>query len=207
MKQRLAIAQALLHQNPILLLDEPTKSLDPPATRRFHHLLQEELAGRRGLTILLATHQLWEAEVLCQRVAVMHQGRLQGCGSPSELRRDLGLTERWRLVLNNLTPNPKKRLEEVPLPLSLTSQDGGHFCVEWDDRQPEITNEVLRVVSQAGGHIMGLSQPFSRTGHLGNYFHYPDPTRIAFCPHSWTRSRNEPRAAKTGVATRVDNQE
>jgi ABC-2 type transport system permease protein len=158
MKQRLALAQALLHHNPILLLDEPTRGLDPAATRRFHNLLQEELVGRRGQTVLLATHQLWEAEALCQRVAVMHQGRLQGCGSPSELRRDLGFTERWRLVLQNLTPNLKRRLDEAPLPLRITSQNGAPFGVEWNDTKPQITDEVVRLVSQERGQILSLSR-------------------------------------------------
>jgi ABC-2 type transport system permease protein len=158
MKQRLALAQALLHQNPILLLDEPTRGLDPAATRRFHHLLQEELVGRRGQTVLLATHQLWEAETLCHRVAVMHQGRLQGCGSPSELRRDLGLMERWRLVLEHLTLNLNRRLEAAPLPLRITSRDGEPCCIEWDDNNPQITDAVVRLVSREHGHILGLSR-------------------------------------------------
>lgn len=158
MKQRLAIARALLNQNPILLLDEPTRGLDPVATRSFHHLLREELAGRRGITVLLATHQLWEAEALCHRLAVMHQGRLQGCGSPSELRRDLGLTERWRLVMQNLTSNLKRRLKEAPLPLKITSQGDGQFCLEWDTDQAWGADDMVREVTREGGKILALAR-------------------------------------------------
>jgi ABC-2 type transport system ATP-binding protein len=76
MRQRLAMARSLLHRPQILFLDEPTRSLDPGAQVRLHQLLQQ-LAGERGVTIFLITHDLSEAEKLCERVAVMHQGRVR----------------------------------------------------------------------------------------------------------------------------------
>lgn len=158
MKQRLAIARALLKKTPILLLDEPTRGLDPAATRQFHRILREELTSRQGFTVVIATNQLWEAEVLCQRVAVLHQGRLQRCGSPTELRRDLGLTGRWQLVIHNLTPSLKKGLEECPLPLRLSSLGNGQFLVEWDAAEEGIIDDVVQIVSRGGGKIITVSQ-------------------------------------------------
>ena len=86
MKQRLALARALLHRPEVLFLDEPTAALDPVATRHVHTLV-ENLARREGCTVFLCTHNLVEAQKLCNRVAVMEQGRLVALGTPSELTR------------------------------------------------------------------------------------------------------------------------
>ena len=86
MKQRLALARALLHKPEVLFLDEPTAALDPVATRHVHALV-ESLARREGCTVLLCTHNLVEAQRLCDRVAVLEQGRLVALGTPSELTR------------------------------------------------------------------------------------------------------------------------
>jgi ABC-type multidrug transport system ATPase subunit len=84
MRHRLAIARALLPQPTVLLLDEPTRSLDPLATAALHRLIRTTLVGR---TIVLATHSMSEAEALCDRLAILHQGRLLACGTVAELRR------------------------------------------------------------------------------------------------------------------------
>jgi len=86
MKQRLALARALLHKPELLFLDEPTSSLDPVAARHVHTLV-ENLARREGCTVFLCTHNLVEAQRLCDRVAVMENGRLVASGTPSDLTR------------------------------------------------------------------------------------------------------------------------
>ncbi|HLO33610.1 MAG TPA: ABC transporter ATP-binding protein [Anaerolineales bacterium] len=86
MKQRLALARALLHQPEVLFLDEPTSGLDPVAARHVHTLV-ENLARREGCTVFLCTHNLMEAQKLCDRVAVMEQGSLVALGTPEDLTR------------------------------------------------------------------------------------------------------------------------
>jgi ABC-2 type transport system ATP-binding protein len=86
MKQRLALARALLHKPEVLFLDEPTSGLDPVATRHVH-ILVENLARREGCTVFLCTHNLVEAQKLCDRVAVMEHGKLVAVGTPEELTR------------------------------------------------------------------------------------------------------------------------
>lgn len=96
MQQRLLLARALLSDPEVLLLDEPTRSLDPLAARDFRTFLREEIAGRRGCTILLATHDSEEAFELCDRVGVLHRGRLIAVGRAGDLADRYG-EERYRL--------------------------------------------------------------------------------------------------------------
>jgi ABC-2 type transport system ATP-binding protein len=87
MKQRLLLARALLARPAVLLLDEPTRSLDPLSARRFRAFLREEVVARRGCTVLLATHAPDEALELCDRVGVLHRGRLLAVGAAHALAR------------------------------------------------------------------------------------------------------------------------
>jgi len=83
-RKRVALARALLHEPEILFLDEPTAGLDPEATRDVLDLLAS-LAAEHGRTVLLCTHFLGEAGRLCQRMAVLHRGRLRAFGRPDDL--------------------------------------------------------------------------------------------------------------------------
>jgi ABC-2 type transport system ATP-binding protein len=80
MKQKLALARALLADPPVLLLDEPTKSLDPRAQREVWQLLRTKLVGGLHKTIVLVTHSLVEAQEVCDRVFVLEDGRLVEAG-------------------------------------------------------------------------------------------------------------------------------
>ncbi len=85
MKQKLAVARVLLHRPELVFLDEPTAGLDPVAAAALREDLQN-LVQKQGVTVFLTTHNLSEAEKLCQQVAVIRQGRLVVIGSPDELR-------------------------------------------------------------------------------------------------------------------------
>jgi len=98
MKQRLLIARALLSRPTVLLLDEPTRSLDPVSARDFRRFLREEIADRQGCTVLLATHDADEAFELCDRLAVLHRGRLVAQGTARELARVAG-EHRYRIAV------------------------------------------------------------------------------------------------------------
>ncbi len=90
MKQRLLIARALLARPRVLLLDEPTRSLDPISARALRAFLRDELVGRQGCTVLLATHSADEAFDLCDRVAVLDRGHLLAVGPAERLAREVG---------------------------------------------------------------------------------------------------------------------
>jgi ABC-2 type transport system ATP-binding protein len=89
MVRRLELAQALVNQPSLLILDEPTVGLDPIARDSVWsqvHNMQQEF----GMTVLLTTHYMEEADVLCDRVALMHHGRLRAVGTPAELKAKVG---------------------------------------------------------------------------------------------------------------------
>ncbi len=89
MIRRLEIAQSLLHRPPILFLDEPTVGLDPNARHAvWEHI--EQLRQEFSTTILLTTHQMEEADWLCDRVAIMHLGKVVTTGSPEALKDQIG---------------------------------------------------------------------------------------------------------------------
>jgi ABC-2 type transport system ATP-binding protein len=89
MIRRLEVAQAMLHRPQCLFLDEPTVGLDPGARRTVWQRLAD-LRANLKTTILLTTHDMEEAEALCERIAIMHQGRVVADGSPSALKATAG---------------------------------------------------------------------------------------------------------------------
>ena len=164
MKQRLAIARALLHDPPILLMDEPTRSLDPASAMNLRSFIADKLKKEGGKTILLATHNLREAEVLCDRVAVLVKGQVRRLGSVDEVRRadETGRhfrieTAHWPAAL----AGPFRVVSDEPWNgarrITVALLDGGRL------------NDVLRAVLSAGGVIDGceplesdLEEAFSR---------------------------------------------
>ncbi|GAB4580751.1 MAG: hypothetical protein Fur0022_34930 [Anaerolineales bacterium] len=145
MRQRLAIARALLHNPKILFLDEPARGLDPPSARALHHLIRHQLVQEQGLTILLATHWLQEAETLCDRLAILNRGNVQACGTLSELRKMLGTGGQYQIRTGKLPT-------ESPLPSSSTltqasSSEPMNILTISDD--PLALNNVLRTLKNA----------------------------------------------------------
>jgi ABC-2 type transport system ATP-binding protein len=88
MKRRAMIARALIHRPKLLFLDEPTVGLDAHARRKVWDLIRR--MNSEGATVFLTTHYIEEAEALCKRVGVLHQGRMIAIGSPPSLRQKLG---------------------------------------------------------------------------------------------------------------------
>ena len=118
MKQRLAIARAILHDPPILLMDEPTRSLDPASALSLRTFILDELKARDGKTIVIATHNLREAEAVCDRLAILVKGLVRQVGTVDEVRR-WGVRER-RLRIQvarwtGLPPGPWKQISTKEL--------------------------------------------------------------------------------------------
>ena len=106
--QRLSIACALVHDPEVLFLDEPTSGLDPQARRNLWDVLRS--INAEGRTVVLTTHYLDEAEVLCDRVAIVDRGRLLQLGAPAELVRGLDSPVRISIESGQLTVPDAKAL-------------------------------------------------------------------------------------------------
>jgi ABC-2 type transport system ATP-binding protein len=152
MRQRLAIARALLHDPQVLFLDEPTSGLDPEAARMVRETIRQQ--GDQQRTIFMCTHNLTEAQHLCQRVAVMDRGALRAVGTPQELARALWSTVN---VAIELLHEP-----QVELLSALTALPFVRACqAQYRDLQLEIDHEdhiadlVLQLAS-AGARIYAV---------------------------------------------------
>lgn len=152
MRQKLAIARALLHEPEVLFLDEPTSGLDPQAARLVREFIAE-LSGE-GRTIILCTHNLEEADRLCDRVAVVN-GHLLALDSPKVLRRKIF----GRKVVFHLL-EAKTDFEQVLLPFDFVSEVqvvGNKILVSVED--PENNNPALiRALLEAGAEIQFVGE-------------------------------------------------
>ncbi|HEV2495398.1 MAG TPA: ABC transporter ATP-binding protein [Terriglobia bacterium] len=90
MKQRLALARALLSKPEVLVLDEPTRGLDPVFQQEIRKFLRQTVVEKLGKTVILVTHSLAEAEEVADRLVILHEGRIAGEGTPEELRKTFG---------------------------------------------------------------------------------------------------------------------
>jgi len=111
MRQRLAIARALIHDPPVLFLDEPTANLDPEGAKTVRDFLLQLRQDKR--TILLSTHHLEEADRVCDRVGVLDT-RLVAVGSPEQLRQSCGGEPRWCSWRRSPTPSWRPPASSVP---------------------------------------------------------------------------------------------
>jgi ABC-2 type transport system ATP-binding protein len=102
-RQRLAIARSLLVNNPILFLDEPTVKLDAQGAQAVRALVKR-INAEYGITVLLTTHLIFEAEELCDRVAIMDQGRIVSCDTVANLRKHLQQYDSCTLTCGGVSP-------------------------------------------------------------------------------------------------------
>ncbi|MDR0663085.1 MAG: ATP-binding cassette domain-containing protein [Spirochaetaceae bacterium] len=100
-RQRVGLAEAIVHDPPILILDEPTTGLDPNQIIEIRGLIKE--LGRRK-TVILSTHILQEVEAVCTQVLILNAGRIAAQGSPSEIAANLRGGESWNLLLKAASP-------------------------------------------------------------------------------------------------------
>ena len=122
MKQKLAVARAVLHRPDLVFLDEPTSGLDPVATAGLREDLAT-LAAQEGVTVFLTTHNLNEAERLCAQVGVIRGGRLLAVGSPDELRarQDSGRVD---ITAHGVSDEVVASIQSMPDVASVTAENG-----------------------------------------------------------------------------------
>jgi ABC-2 type transport system ATP-binding protein len=145
MRQRLALAQALLPDPDFILLDEPTEGLDPQGIREMREMILR-LRDEHGLTILLSSHLLSEVEQLCDRVAILHQGRLMYCGNWRDARPE------WELEVDAWDA-----ADRVLAALKVVRTDS-HVALPDGLEIADVVDALVR-----GGVRVSRVQPFERT--------------------------------------------
>jgi ABC-2 type transport system ATP-binding protein len=121
MRQKLAIARGLLSKSRLLFMDEPTKGLDPIASGELLELIGKEIIPRYGITVLMTTHILREAEILCDRVAIIEGGKIVACDTPSRLQSSFRDFEIYSLKLKEFDTGFIDRIRGVDGVLDITA--------------------------------------------------------------------------------------
>jgi ABC-2 type transport system ATP-binding protein len=168
MKQKVALARALIHEPVILFLDEPTSGLDPLAARSVRELIVGFKRSNRS--IILCTHDLDEAERLADQVAIIRKGHVVALDTPSTLRKQVTGETRVQVELVDACPlplealtviegvdNPHLREKKATGSLSTVKQSPA-FILEYQTPQPKITNpQVLSRLIMAGAQIVTVT--------------------------------------------------
>jgi ABC-2 type transport system ATP-binding protein len=158
MMQRLSIARAMMHDPQVLFLDEPSAGLDPQTRLLLWEIIREYNAS--GKTILLTTHNMEEADALCQRLAIIDHGRVIALGTPQELKASVpgGFLVRVRFGVHS--PEFLKQLQELSGVREVRSLDNSGTDL-YADRGGSLVPEVANVASAAGVELLDvhISEP------------------------------------------------
>ncbi len=156
MKQKLAIARAIVHSPEILFLDEPTAGLDPSSSKDIRDLM-EGLSRRENQTILLSTHRLEDADRLCSRVMIIKDGGSVIVGSPEELRRRMAGPPLLEIHLRKVDERVVRSVESLGQ-VSAVSLDAetGRMVISLSDVE-EATPLVVRSIVEAGGMVLSVN--------------------------------------------------
>ncbi|MCR4406500.1 MAG: ABC transporter ATP-binding protein [Anaerolineae bacterium] len=152
MRQKMALVRSLLHDPPVLLLDEPTSAMDPHSAKQVRDCIRQLRSAQRA--IVLCTHNLPEAENLADRIAIIHQGRIIIMGSPAELKtRLLGpplLELRWRADSDGHLPV----LDDL-----IAVESRGPGWLRYRTAEPETVNpQLLHRLDEAAVEVVTLSE-------------------------------------------------
>jgi ABC-2 type transport system ATP-binding protein len=152
MKQRLALARALVHEPKVLFLDEPTAGLDPEAAGEVRQLIRA-LRGE-GRTIFLSTHNLSEAEVLCNRIAVLRT-KLLALDTPEQLRRRF-FRRQIVVQLEALNAGVTDVVKKLPFVQEMR-QEASQLILELTDSERN-RPELVKAIVETGGRVIGVSE-------------------------------------------------
>ena len=149
-RQRLALALAFVNDPTLLFLDEPTSGLDPQVRRDLHDSIRHSRA--EGRSILLTTHYIEEAHTLCDRIAILHQGRIVATGTPGDLI--ARSPSHPRLIIRTARPLDLDALTRLPGVIAAT-ETAGSVSLQTKDTGPAII-ELVRYLAQTANELLDL---------------------------------------------------
>ncbi|WP_297487598.1 ATP-binding cassette domain-containing protein [Thermococcus sp.] len=155
MKQRLAIAKALINDPEVLFLDEPTLGLDVQSAL-FVREFVERLVSEEGKTVLLTTHYMAEAEKLCDRIAIIDGGRIIALDTPENLKRLVSEGETVEIRVRNLRPEKVKEIDER---LAVSEEDPTHgtLLLRGNLDEEDLPRVVERLI-RAGAKVLSVER-------------------------------------------------
>jgi ABC-2 type transport system ATP-binding protein len=164
-RQRVGLAAAILHEPPVLILDEPTVGLDPSQIREFRALIRE-LASKH--TILLSTHILPEVELTCDHVIMIARGRIQAQGSLEEVRRSAARSARYTLEVDCDGIEPALREVKGIGAIQSAPLEGRwrRVTVTGNDRADDLREPIAAALARAGCSARELHQETPSLEHL-----------------------------------------
>ena len=158
MAQRLSIARAMMHDPEVLFLDEPSAGLDPQTRILLWEIIREY--NQLGKTVLLTTHNMEEADALCQRLAIVDHGKMIALGTPNELKRSIPGGYLLRLHFGKQTPVGIERLQSLAGVREVRALDSTGADV-YADRGGSLIPEVASVAAAVGAELsdVHISEP------------------------------------------------
>jgi ABC-2 type transport system ATP-binding protein len=156
MKQRLHVARGLLHDPEVLFLDEPTIGLDPVGARELRSTIASLTAA--GKTVLLTTHYMFEADALCDRIAVISKGEIVAEGTPADLKRGVDQGSVLEVEVYGVEEKTIERLRRVPgvLAVAVEEREQTQVLVVQTETEAELTSSILGHLN--GGQVGRISQ-------------------------------------------------
>jgi ABC-2 type transport system ATP-binding protein len=152
MRQKLALARTLIHDPPVLLLDEPTSAMDPESAQLVRNAIASLRSEQR--TIIICTHNLVEAEMLANKIAIIYRGRILTSGTVEELKRRLLGPAEYEVQVQGKWPRGNLKLPPGVTPLE-ASETGPRFRVE----EPRISNPILlKELMKRGVKVVALQE-------------------------------------------------
>ncbi|MER5555680.1 ABC transporter ATP-binding protein [Streptomyces sp. NPDC002793] len=155
-RRRLDVALGIVGRPELLFLDEPTTGFDPEARHEFH-LLVERLARDEGVTVLLTTHDLVEAERLADRIAMLVGGRIRACGTPSDLARRAAAQAEVRWTADDGTAHRERTEDPSRLVWELHQEADGPIA-GLEVRRPTLEDTYLHMVHREDGGADGAAE-------------------------------------------------
>ena len=155
MKQRINLARALLNMPDILFLDEPTLGLDPQTTRAIRDFIKE--INRKGITIILTTHIMQEADLLCDRIGIIDRGKIVALNTPRGLKNIISGQGKVALELNasNLSRQIISKIERLEAVLSVSQKNDYSLKTYVNDE--EAIYEIISIIQKNKGRIKSIT--------------------------------------------------
>ena len=143
MKQRLHVARGLLHDPEVIFLDEPTLGLDPVGARDVRATIAS--LTQAGKTVLLTTHYMFEADALCDRIAVISRGEIVAAGTPADLKRGVGAGRVVEVEVFGVADDALVRMRSLPgvLAVAVEEREQAQVLVVQTEQEAELTHAIL----------------------------------------------------------------